>query len=506
MSRLGAAKKREQRTLAAAPPPPPQRGAPVAFGQQAPKPTSTRRSNAISYTELSWGDVQSITRNAEFGYTEQLADLWNRMKRSDDQILSTCETRSNAIAGARREMVPAKTRPELEPLAKRAAEDCEALLDSLPDFVRTLFELLDADYLGWSSQEIIWEPRGDLVWVDRLNWIPSRWFRFTQQYVPYIWADGQGLERAKDLGITPPEGVMGLPLTPRKYIFHTPKCITDVVPVSGIGLAMQRPWWVKSWATKFWLAGSDQSGNPRLLGMIPENATPEVQAAMYEALSTLGADGVAVLRQGSSLTVLDPMQSGEGGVWDALLKRCDAAIAKAALGSTLNVEVGDTGGNRALGESQADTTIAPRWVKSAASLANTIERQLLRPFLEMNAHRYGGHVFVPTLTLHIVEDEPTIDDLIVRTGKVRVDELRRSRKLAPLGAEHGGDEFVVLDVAPPSPFGAAQEAGTPRPLPQQSRPLSLSASRPWTRAASIAGRAVTATSTPSPTTPSASER
>lgn len=131
-----------------------------------------------------------------------------------------------------------------------------------------------------------------------------------------------------------------------------------------------------------------------------------------------------------------------------LLKRSDADISKAVLGSTLNVEVGDTGGNRALGESQSDTTIAPRWARSSALLANTIERQLFQPFLELNRHHFGGHVLVPSLLFHITDVDPEVDQLLVDKGACTYDELRRSRKLEPWGKEKGGDVRIPAATTP----------------------------------------------------------
>jgi phage gp29-like protein len=494
MSQLGARKKREQRALAA---PAVVAADRLDFVRQAPMPSISRSASPITYQELAWGTVQGILKSAEIGYTQQWVDLCKRMLKSDAHLFSTYLTYVNAIAAARREVRPRQVPAQYIEVAQRAADDCALMLEQLPNIERTIAEMVDADFVAFSVHEIMWEPRGERVVPTGLTWLHQRRFRYGDNFELFLWDDGQAVARARELGLEVPSdrALYGMPLSRDKYVVHFPQMVPDYRTSGGILMSCVRDWWVKSWVTKYALSGAEVAGNPRIIGRLPEAAPPEVQQALFDAITALAGDSVGVLRGETELTVLDAKVSSDGGVWETILKRADAAMSKAVLGSTLNVEVGDTGGNRALGESQKETTTGPRWARSAASLANTIESQLFRPFLEMNRHRYGGMVLVPSLTLHIVEDEPAVDELAVNAGIVTVDELRRSRKLEPLGAERGGDRLVSI-AAPTTPFSAAQEA--PAALPLASSP------KPWARAMSIAGRAATATCTHSPATSSAS--
>ena len=106
-----------------------------------------------------------------------------------------------------------------------------------------------------------------------------------------------------------------------------------------------------------------------------------------------------------------------------------AALGEAKNGTPqveLNVEVGDSGGNRSLGESQKDVTIAPRWHMSARLVGGTIARQLLAPFLRLNRHLWDGHVFVPMMNL-LRELTPTQQS----SARARAEVLRRSIKRTP---------------------------------------------------------------------------
>lgn len=464
MSRLGAQKKRERALSVAAP-----QSGPV-YTRQAPPATISGRGGGggpISYTELSWGQVQSIITSAERGYTEQWVDLTRRMSRTDAHLGSLVQTYTAPVASARREVKPADVPQGMERFAQLAADDCRALLDSLPNVERTFAELIDADFTGFAVQEIIWKPRGEMVWVDALEWLHPRRFRFSDTFEPYLYDNGTAATRAQELGLdaVAREGqILGLPLTARKYIVHVPRIggAPDYATAGGLYRLCVRPWWGKSWATKFWLSGAEVTGNPRSLGTVPQDAPQAVLDELYTALSGLSADGIGVVRDPTRIEILDAKMPGTGSVWESLGKRFDAEMSKAILGSTLNVEVGDTGGNRSLGESQKDTTIGPRMIASARSLANTIERDLFKPFLEFNRHRYGGLIPLPRLELVLYEEVAEVDDTAVNAGVVTVDELRASRGLDPRGKDRGGERLVsiALPATAPDPTPVAPTGPT----------------------------------------------
>ena len=411
-----------------------------------PHPTISSWISGMVRGEIRWAQIEAITRNAEMGLTEQWGDLTRRMLKSDAHIASTVRTYIAAVAGGRRELIARDVDPELKAIAVSQAEACEAMLNGLPDFERSIAEMIDADFVGYSGQEIMWEPRGEWLWPYALEWLHPGRFRFSQSFTAYLWDNGRAVSKARELGLSnADDGIdgLGLPLLPNKYMMHMPRIIPDYPQASGLFLALLRPWWVKSFCVKFMLAGAEIAGNPRMLGVMSDQGSPDaVRLELYNALQQMSADSIGIVSGGSSVQILDPKMQGNGSIWDMVIKFCDAAISKAVLGSTLNVEVGDAGGNRSLGESQADMTIAPRWSASATLVCNTIESQLLRPFLELNRHLWGGHVFVPQMLIHITEDEPSVDDLVINAGIVTKDQLLRSRKLPPLGKEKGGEEFV----------------------------------------------------------------
>ena len=480
------------------PPPPPVRDPEKLTQRWTPQPVIARWIAQMVQNELQWSQLDGIRKNAELGLTEQWGDLTRRFLATDDHIFSTYTTYVAAVAGARREVEPAKVDPQYRAIAEEQAKMCEAVIDGLSNFERSIADLIDADFTGYSAEEIQWAIRGDYMWPTALTWIHPDRIRISQRFDPYLWDRGVAIQRARELDIDIGDAVdgLGLPMPRNKYIVHMPRILPNYPQASGIFLSIMRPWFVKNWTTKFMLSGAEIAGNPRMVGTLMENAPDEVRQALYDALVSLSADSVGVVTGGSQVQILDAKLQGTGGIWEMILKRQDAAISKAILGSTLNVEVGDTGGNRSLGESQADMTIAPRWNRSATLVGNTISDQLFRPFLELNRHLWGGHVFTPRLKLHISEDEPNVDQLIVDKGGVSYDELRRSRKLAPWGPEKGGDNIIPAAATPAdaSIYKAQVDVNPAAPPPNDAppavqqpaaaggaapRPFKLAASRQW---------------------------
>jgi len=450
-------------------------------GRISPQPQITRWTPWYNYVELPFDTVVAILRAAEIGETEPWGDLTRRMLASDDHLYSVYETRINAVAGSKWKLNPGQGD---EALAKRAAEDCERALRSIPNLERVFSDMLDGTFTGYAVEEIIWEPRGDEWLPVEIIWLHPRRFRFDDFFQPYLYDDGMAAFEAKKAGreVMSSRGVQGIPLTPNKYIVHIPRSLPNYPMSSGVLMSCVRPWWVKQWVTKYWLSGAEVAGNPRFWGTAPQAADRAVFAELHSALSTLAADGVGVFREGTNVNVQSPLAQGSGSVWQQLYDNCNAAMSKAVLGSTLNVEIGDTGGNRAAAESQGDLTITPRAMRDARGMWATLQRDLLRPYLFFNRHRYGGAMPpVPVGETIMVEPAAEVDELIVAKGAVSYDELRQSRNLEPWGAERGGDKPIPAEtIAAPDTFGAtpsepAMPSLTPTPDAAEGVPVEKAA-------------------------------
>jgi hypothetical protein len=257
---------------------------------------------------------------------------------------------------------------------------------------------------------------------------------------------------------------------------HAPRTLPNYPTNAGLLQAVVRVWWLKNQALRFWMSGAEVAGNPRFIGKWPQKADDATKDAIFEALQTLAADGVVAVSNETDIEIVAPSAAQNGGVWDSLVKVADSYYSKAILGSTLLVEVGDTGGAYSLGDAQASMTIRPRVESDALAMWESIRQQLFRPFLEFNIARYGGRMPpIPVGRSVLTEDKVEVDQLLTSVGAVTIDELRQSRGLPAWGAERGGDRPVpVASAAPAVPFSTTSaEAPAAVPFPLTARP------RPW---------------------------
>ena len=109
-----------------------------------------------------------------------------------------------------------------------------------------------------------------------------------------------------------------------------------------------------------YLAGEQLAG--RMTGSEGEALAVEYIAAQLKQLGAVPLPGLESFSQpfdftagmndgGSSIEITESAQR-PGDAWSAAIQDWNDQITKVKLGSTLNTEVGDTGGNRSLGESQ----------------------------------------------------------------------------------------------------------------------------------------------------------
>lgn len=413
-------------------------------GQRTPRP-NLQRENRTRLVDLDLDRVVGILRKAEDGDVKELADFWLRMLKNDGHLLSVWETRTAPVYSARWEVTPADTDPTRADAAKRAAEGCAEALRYVDDLPTVFAALLGARGLGYAVAEIIW-CRGTLLGLPA--WVPGeikpvhgRRFRFSDEFELGLYDDGRACGALRDAGWPVTEivgrGARIARLPAGKYIVHQPIGIHDYPTATGLVHSLARWWWVKQIVTKYWLGGAEIGANPRLIGKIIQSAAGVTMDELADGLESLAADGMVVLREGAEIEIVDGKASASSDVWATLLNRMNAEMSKTVLGSTLNVEIDSHGGNRAASESQDAVTIRPRQRQDASQLWATMRRDLFRFVLAYNPHIFGGGTPPPFGRSVIEEHTVPIDQLAVDSGAVRVDEIRRSRRLPEVGGELG---------------------------------------------------------------------
>lgn len=418
--------------------------------RQAPPSTRKHRFGALEPETMA-----SILLDLERGELERPSDLFAYMLGTDPHVRSVWRTRVDGVAWAPIDVEP---HPGDDPiLAEDAAQVVRDWIASTDAWHDRFADMLWADAYGVAVLEHVWRPTSGMVHLD-LRPTDTRDVRYRQWDRPELRAyqvDDAGIVRGRSVWID-------LRSQPSKWLVIEPRNAPGNPGETAEMRAIAWPWLFKRWIEKYGLEGIGRLANGLLYMRVPRNTERATRLQHREDLERLSTDGVAIFD--ADATIPDPiklleMSNDPGQSTRNLIDMYNGEISKAVLGSGLNVEVGSTGGNRALGESQFATTTLPRLKASAARALTALRQQTLTHYLSLNRHLFGGRVpQPPLLTARIVSDEVTVDELALRYGRVTVDALRKSRGLPALGPEAGGDVVVEVVDAPGgaptvAPFG-----------------------------------------------------
>ena len=361
------------------------RPAPSRLRREAARPTAAGVRQAWTGETVAAGltpeRLAAVLKAADSGEPREFLTLAEEIEERYPHYASVLGTRRRAVSGLR---------PAVEPAGDgagdlRLAEEVRAVVHRA-DFAALLDDLLDGLGKGWAAVEILWNRDDGARWSpERFVWRDPRHFRWDR-------ADGQTLRLLDDK--SPDDG---RPLEPFKWIVHRPR-LKSGLPVRG-GLARVACWayLITAYAITDWTAFVEVFGHPLRLGRYnPESAREEDIRTLITALANLGTDAAAAIPETMRIEFQDGARSGGSGgaVFEKLAAYMDRQVSKAVLGQTMTT---DDGSSRAQAEVH-DHVRGDILRADARQLAETLNRDLVRPFLRLN---FGEPERFPRLELPV---------------------------------------------------------------------------------------------------------
>ena len=354
------------------------------LGREAGRPTAAGVRQAWTGETVAAGltpeRLAAVLKAADSGEPREFLTLAEEIEERYPHYASVLSVRRRAVSGLRPAVEPAGDADE----DLRLAEAVRAVVHRA-DFAALLDDLLDGLGKGWAAVEILWNRDGPLWTPERFVWRDPRHFRWDR-------ADGQTLRLLDDRN---PDD--GRPLEPFKWIVHRPR-LKSGLPVRG-GLARVASWCylISAYAITDWTAFVEVFGHPLRLGRYnPESAREEDIRTLITALANLGTDAAAAIPDTMRIEFQDGARSGGGGgaVFEKLAAYMDRQVSKAVLGQTMTT---DDGSSRAQAEVH-DHVRGDILRADARQLAETLNRDLVRPFLRLN---FGEPPRFPRLDLPV---------------------------------------------------------------------------------------------------------
>jgi phage gp29-like protein len=324
--------------------------------------------------------LASLLQRAAEGDAGDYLTLAEEMEEREPHYAAVLGIRKRALSG----LEPAVAAATDDPRDVAIADELRNLV-SRPAFGELVDELLDALGKGYSVCEIIWET-GRHWRPTRYLYRDPRWFRFDR-------TDGRTLLLVDD------GAPLGRQLEPYKFITHVPR-LKSGLPIRG-GLARLVAWsfMFKFYALKDWMAFVELFGLPLRLGRYGKSATEKDIDTLWRAVANIGTDAAAVIPEEMRIEFIDAAK-GQGGheLFQRLADWIDRQVSKAVLGQTMT---SDDGSSRS--QAEVHNEVRHDILRAdARQLAITINRDLVRPFVDLN---WGPQQHYPVVSFPVMEPE-----------------------------------------------------------------------------------------------------
>lgn len=352
--------------------------------------------------------LANILQAAAEGNANDYLTLAEEMEERDLHYASVLGTRKLGLAG-------------LQVRIESASDDAEDVrrADALrevvgaPEFGEMHSDLTDALGKGYAVSEVIWDRSGK-------TWMPERFEPRDQRFFQFDRATGRELRLLDEA-----DPMNGIALAPYKFVVHYPR-IRSGLPIRG-GLARLAAvgYMCKAWTWKDWMAFADIYGLPMRVGRYGPGASKDDIGVLMDAVANLGSDAAAVIPDSMRIDFTQAANvAGAGDFFQGLAEWWDKQISKGVLGQTMTADDGSS-----MAQARVHDGIRLDLLEAdAKALSNTLQRQVVRPFCDLN---FAPGRAYPRLVLVVPQPEDT---------KLLVEALT---KLVPLGLEV--EQSVVRD-------------------------------------------------------------
>ncbi len=350
-------------------------------------------SREIPLVTIATGWDVNATRGA---YSDLVVGLFDRPAQlvdsivGDSRVQAGMASRVGGVLGRPVDfLIPRRLRKD------HAARKCrDAFVDAWPTMAAEpiMSELQRwAVMLGFGPAQILWDTSGRYAIPHVVPWHP-RYTYYHWTYRCYVAVTMDGQER-----IRPGDG---------HWILHAPH--GEYRGWMHGAVRAIAPWWLaRNYALRDWARYSERHGLPMIKALTPAVGDPVQQAAFRASMSNLGQETVIHLprgvagAEGYDVALLE----ASDGAWEGfsgLIRQCDTEITLSLLAQNLTTEVKE--GSYAAARVHADVRQA-LLEADARALAETIYRQLARPFAAMN---FGDPDLAPRVVWNV---QPYEDNL-----------------------------------------------------------------------------------------------
>ena len=314
--------------------------------------------------------MRALFEDAERGDITAQHELFADIEERDSDIGANLGTRKRALLTLDWRITPPRNATPAEDKQTEAAYE---LMDGLSAFDDFVIDLMDAVGHGFAALEIAWMLADGVYRPAALKHRPQSWFK---------WSDDDEL-LLKTRG-----NQAGEALWPLGWVVHSHKSRSVQQARNGLFRTLAWLYMFKHYAVHDFAEFLELYGMPIRIGKYGAGATKEEKATLLRAVAEIGHNAAGIMPEGMEIE-LHNAASGTTSTSNPFLQMadwCEKSAARLILGQTLTSGADGKSSTNALGKVHNEVR-RDLLVSDAKQIAQTISRQLILPWLQIN---FGG--------------------------------------------------------------------------------------------------------------------
>ncbi len=321
--------------------------------------------------------LRALFDDAESNDIQAQHELFADMEERDSAIAAALATRKMAVLGLDwRVTEPRHASPAEQQLTAAA----QGYFDNLAHMDDLLMDLMDAVGHGFAALEITWQLQGSLNAPARFNLIPQSWFRW---------------DTHDNLLLKTPDNPTGEPLWAMGWVVHQHKSRSVQAARNGLFRTLAWLYMFKHYSAHDFAEFLELYGMPIRIGKYGAGATEKEKQTLLRAVAEIGHNAAGIMPEGMMIELHQAASGTTAGnnPFMTMIEWCEKSATRLILGQTLTSGADGKASTNALGlihnEVRHDLLVA-----DARRLAQTINQQILEPFLRVN-FAFGEYTRLP---------------------------------------------------------------------------------------------------------------
>ena len=311
--------------------------------------------------------MRLLFEDAESGDITAQHELFLDIEERDSAVASALQTRKMSVLGLDWQIAEP---PQATDAETRLAEEVRGYMQGLADFDDMLLDLMDAVGHGFAALEITWQFSGGLQLPQAFKHTPQSWFRW---------------DKHDNLLLKTPDNPMGEPLWPYGWVVHRHKTRSHQAARNGLFRTLAWLYMFKHYSVHDFAEFLELYGLPIRIGKYPAGATEKEKRTLLRAVAEIGHNAAGIMPEGMMIELHQAANgtTAANNPFMTMVEWCEKSATRLILGQTLTSGADGRASTNALGkihnEVRRDLTVS-----DAKRLAQTINRQLIEPFVQVN--------------------------------------------------------------------------------------------------------------------------